>query len=255
MAGVTAPDGCGALDGAVGIWRFDYYLSSSCMIVLALDTTTVPGSCAVARDGVVVEERPGDERVSHAERLPLDLMRTLEDARVPLDRVDAFAVATGPGSFTGMRVGIAAMQGLAFAAAKPRFGLSALDALASAGGGGRIAAWIDAWRGEVYAALYDAGREIEPATVATPELLLERYPRLTTRFIGDGAAKYWDRVRDRWGAAAELAEPPAPLIAGTIARMATAAAVRGERPAADAVRPLYVRRSDAERTRDARPSG
>ena len=160
------------------------------MIVLALDTTTPPGSCAVARDGRVLLEHAGDSRRSHAERLPLDLMRLLAEAQMTLPDIDGFAVATGPGSFTGLRVGIAAMQGLAFAAAKPLFGVSALDALAAVAGSGRVATWVDAWRGEVYAALYQDGVAIDGPTVGSADELLERYPRGPmggTCFIGDGA--------------------------------------------------------------------
>ena len=226
------------------------------MIVLALDTTTPPGSCAVARDGQVVHELAGDARLSHAERLPLDLMRVLAEAQMTLAGVDGFAVATGPGSFTGLRVGIASMQGLAFAAAKPLFGISALEALARLGGPAhRTATWVDAWREEVYGALYEDGRAIDGPVVGSVDELLTRYethPGAVTRFIGDGAAAHWERVRERWGDAAELAAPTVPLIAGTVALLATAAAARGERPAPDRIRPLYVRRPDAERARDAR---
>ena len=94
-----------------------------------------------------------------ATRLPLDLMTLLEHGGMKLGDVDVFAVATGPGSFTGLRIGIATMQGLAFAAGKPLVGVSGFDALAriadAEAGGTSIATWVDAWRGEVYAALYD----------------------------------------------------------------------------------------------------
>src|SRR5687768_4095576 len=143
---------------------------STAMLVLALDTTTRTGSCALARDGRVLREEASDAERGHAERLPGDLASLLEHAGVELREVDAFAVATGPGSFTGLRIGIATMQGLAVAMGKPLIGVSAFDALATMAGestphGGRIATWIDAWRGEVYAALYENGREIAAPTV------------------------------------------------------------------------------------------
>src|SRR5688500_8569540 len=139
------------------------------MLILALDTTTRAGSCALARDGSVVRELTSDPGKSHAEHLPGDLMALLEAARVRLDAIDVFAVATGPGSFTGLRVGIATMQGLAFAEGKPLYGVSALDALAAvaapAAHGGRITAWIDAWRGEVYEAYYEQGATLDQPVV------------------------------------------------------------------------------------------
>src|SRR5688500_6502451 len=129
------------------------------MLVLALDTTTRAGSCAVARDGVVLRERGGDPDRPHDTRMPGDLMTLLEEERITLPDIDVFAVATGPGSFTGLRVGIATMQGLAFAEGKPLIGVSAFDALArlavAPGPGAQVATWVDAWRGEVYAALYE----------------------------------------------------------------------------------------------------
>src|SRR5215213_4015781 len=101
------------------------------MLILALDTTTRAGSCALGRDGIVMHEFASDPASSHAEHLPGDLIALLGVAQLGLDVIDVFAVATGPGSFTGLRVGIATMQGLAFAAGKPLIGVSALDALAA----------------------------------------------------------------------------------------------------------------------------
>src|SRR5688572_8641198 len=101
------------------------------MLVLALDTTTRSLSCALARDGVVLREEGGDTGREHASRLPADLMMLLAHSNVTLPEVDAYAVAIGPGSFTGLRIGIATMQGLAFATGKPLIGVSGFDALAS----------------------------------------------------------------------------------------------------------------------------
>lgn len=225
------------------------------MLILALDTTTPPGSCAVVRDDVVIAEVGGDDGRSHAERLPGELMQLLEVQGLTLAEVDAFAVATGPGSFTGLRVGIATMQGLAFARDRPLFGVSALDALAAHGGEGVVATWIDAWRGEVYAALYDNRRATGDVTVDLPEQLLAGYPGVPMRFVGDGARTHWARVAAHRGAGATLASPAVPLLAGAIGILAAQSAADGERPTPDAIEPVYVRRANADRAPNARPVG
>src|SRR5687767_12569031 len=99
------------------------------MLVLALDTTTRQGSVALARDGGALAVAAGDPGIAHGARLPGDLMRLLDAQRLRVADVDLFAVASGPGSFTGLRIGIATMQGLALANGKPLAGISALDAL------------------------------------------------------------------------------------------------------------------------------
>jgi tRNA threonylcarbamoyladenosine biosynthesis protein TsaB len=222
------------------------------MLVLALDTTTSTGSCALARDGRVVFEQVNDAPNAHAEHLPGDLMSLLDRARVSLREIDVFAVATGPGSFTGLRIGIATMQGLAFAEGKPLVGVSGFDALARiAGDDGRVATWVDAWRGEVFAALYEDGREVEPPVVGRPEVQLEALRGRPTLFIGDGAREHADAIRLTLGESARIAEPPAPPLAGTIAVLAGEVSIAGDH-APHAIRPLYVRRTDAELARDAR---
>jgi tRNA threonylcarbamoyladenosine biosynthesis protein TsaB len=229
------------------------------MLVLALDTTTRAGSCALARDGVVVCEQASDESRPQATRLPAELMALLERERVALGDVDLFAVATGPGSFTGLRIGIATMQGLAFAERKGLIGVSALDALAVVAAASlstpadRIATWVDAWRGEVYAALYENGREVQPPTVESPQAVLDRLGETggRTAFIGDGAHANARLILEA-APSATIVEPAMPRIAGTIATLATSVAQHGGAPPPHAIRPLYVRRPDAELARDAR---
>jgi tRNA threonylcarbamoyladenosine biosynthesis protein TsaB len=225
------------------------------MVVLALDTTTKGGSCAVARDGVVLRERPGDGDRGHDARLPADLMALLDAAGLGLAEVDVFAVATGPGSFTGLRIGIATMQGLAFARSKPLIGVSAFDALACTASRGRVATWMDAWRGEVYAALYDDGRESQPPTVQAPAALLRTLRGTPTLFAGEAAATHRQEILDTLGGDARFADPPAPLIAGTIALIAADAVRAGQCPPPHAIRPVYVRRPDPEPAREPRPVG
>ena len=227
------------------------------MVVLALDTTTRAGSSALARDGVVLREQPSDPSREPASRLPGDIITLVEGERITLAEIDVYAVATGPGSFTGLRVGIATMQGLAFASGRPLVGVSAFEALAEIATAGskqqdpayeeqRVATWIDAWRGEVYAALYVNGAVTEPPSVEHPEAVLARLAGRKTVFVGDGALTYRDLIQRRVGSDGRVADPPMPLLAGAIATLATAAARAGHMPPPHAIRPLYVRRSDAE---------
>jgi len=228
------------------------------MVILALDTTTPAGSCALVVNGVVEREEASDVSRPPATRLPLDLMSILEHGSVKLGDVDAFAVATGPGSFTGLRIGIATMQGLAFAAGKPLIGVSALDALArialAEAAGRRIATWVDAWRGEVYAALYDDDRELEGPVVASADKVLNSLKGTSTLFVGDGARTYRDEIHRTMGDAGCVAGIPTPLLAGTIAMLAAVRAGDAYSPP-HAIRPLYVRRTDAELARDSRAVG
>jgi tRNA threonylcarbamoyladenosine biosynthesis protein TsaB len=231
------------------------------MLVLALDTTTPKASCAVARDGVILNKEPIDTSRQLALQLPGTLRDILDLSAVALDDIDAFAVATGPGSFTGLRIGIATMQGLAFGRSKPLIGLSGLTALRAVASpaflGSRIATWVDAWRGDVYAALFEDGQQVGEPVVARPSALLDALaPRGFANdvlFIGDGAETYRDVIVSRLGHAARIADPAVPLLAGIIAMLATIEYKNGHRPPPHAVRPIYVRRSDAELARDRVP--
>ena len=177
--------------------------------------------------------------------------------------IDVFAVATGPGSFTGLRVGIATMQGLAFAKRKPLIGVSALDALAhlalaALGEEARpvrhcaVATWIDAWRGEVFAALYEDGREVEPPTVARPAELLIADCAAAARHSSSAMAQPCYQRCDsgpRWVERARFTEPTAPLAGRRHGRPGRRRNRTGHRPPPHAIRPLYVRRPDAELAR------
>jgi tRNA threonylcarbamoyladenosine biosynthesis protein TsaB len=248
-----------ALDGADDIGNVSIIIHR--MRILALDTTTRTGSIAIARGGVLFEETVIDPSLPIATRLPGDLMTLLSRHDVELRDIDAFAVATGPGSFTGLRIGIATMQGFAFANDRPLLGISALDALASIAGNAlelqgaqwatlRVATWVDAWRGEVYAGLYEDGSEARPPVVGSPMQVLQEIGGARTLFIGDGAATYRDAITLKLGLLAQITEPTAPLLAGAIANLAATAVAAGHHPRPHAIRPLYVRRPDAELARE-----
>lgn len=232
------------------------------MLILALDTTTRAGSIALMRDDTVVASETGDPHRTHGERLPGDLVHLLTRHDVPLSAVDVYAVAAGPGSFTGLRIGIATMQGLALTHGKGLVGVSALDALALSaqwqikeeGSAGAIAVWMDAQRQEVFAAIYDAAglNCLEGPVVAGPAELRARWrPFLQwgqVWFVGDGAIAHRNIVAPTSGRITVINPTPlvAPAVAALAAREAAADRLRGP----EAIRPLYVRRPDAELARD-----
>jgi tRNA threonylcarbamoyladenosine biosynthesis protein TsaB len=236
------------------------------MLVLALDTTTRQGSVALARDGDAVATYVGEAAITHGERLPRDLIRLLDANGVRLTDIDLFAVASGPGSFTGLRIGIATMQGLALANDRPLAGVSALDAIHDAVSSelsalspqpsalrpaGEVAVWMDALRGQVFSAIYRDGISAEPALVDAPSAILARWTRegmRPTTFAGDGALAYQHLVRAT-GPGVNIVEPVPPL-ASSIARLAEVHVRHHGGASPDAIRPLYIRRSDAELTRD-----
>ncbi len=238
------------------------------MRVLALDTTTRAGSVALVEDGRVVAEQQGDPSRTHAERLPQEILSLLGDHGLGPSDVDLFAVASGPGSFTGLRVGIATIQGLAVVQRRQIAAVPSLEAIAQAAGGelpsgAVIGAWMDAHRGDVFTALYRIGSgppfdrkrliELEGPEVGNPAATLIRWAQIAdgepTVITGDGAATYGDVIRS--GASDVRVVEPLPL-AGAVGRMAAALARTGELLDPADVRPLYVRRPDAEVDREKR---
>jgi tRNA threonylcarbamoyladenosine biosynthesis protein TsaB len=213
----------------------------------------------VLDDDVALATIVGDASRTHGERLPAELARALADADRPLRAVDLLAVAAGPGAFTGLRIGLAAMQGLALVLGRPIAGVSALDALHAAARAavstrGPVATWIDAQRGEVFAALFETADDASSsatALVARPEEILsgwhERLAREPVVFIGDGAVRYAAHLER---AAAQIL--PAPPLAPWIGRLGREAAARGRAGSPHALQTLYVRRPDAELDRDRR---
>jgi len=227
------------------------------MRLLALDTTTRAGSVALAETGAIVEARAGDPSRTHGERLPGAILELLAARGLGIADIDLYAVAAGPGSFTGLRVGIACIQGLALATGRRVVAVSALDALAhtARAGGSLVAAWIDAQRGEIFSALYDGQTAVEAPSVATPARTLELWrPRLVDRpvvAIGDGAARYRDLLVQTLGSRLRLFDPIAPLLAPSIAELAGREAEAGRTIAPHAIVPIYIRRPDAELARHA----
>ena len=137
------------------------------MTILALDTSSEFGSLAVRSNGKTIAELAIHSPEGFAHRIFTAIDEVLHAAEVRLEKIDRFAAASGPGSFTGVRVGLTAIKGLAAATGRPAIGISNLQALGSFGNLPLRAVVLDARRGEVYAAVYDAKLQpVVPESVA-----------------------------------------------------------------------------------------
>jgi tRNA threonylcarbamoyladenosine biosynthesis protein TsaB len=230
--------------------------------MLAFDTSADVTAVAVLDgDEVTIED---SERTAerHAEMLLPRIEQCLARAGVALAEIDVIAVGIGPGSFTGVRVGVATAKGLALATGKPLRGVVSLAALAGSvlerepGTEVLVAPILDAFKGEVFAALYSVSAAqtalIAEPFHAQPEIAAELVARAaagrTIRVMGSGYRRYEDRIAPAWDAGKIVvldAEADTPL-ARHIAREARRLlAVEGPSDTAR-LAPLYVRDSDAQ---------
>lgn len=251
MAGVAAGGGGKVVTGN-GADSAEYNIAV--MLVLALETVTPLGSVAVWRDGTCVA-RTGDAAVPHAARLPGAWIAALAGVGASLDEVDRLAVVSGPGSFTGVRIGMASAQGLALTRGWPVFAVPTLDAIAEswravhAGERPRVViACLDGLRGEVFAREFHFdGASMRPQgepVVVTPDMLRWNEFGDGASIIGSGAVRYGGGFLQD---ADEIADVPEPIAAGA-ARLAASDAVPAVSP--HALRPIYVRRPDVELARE-----
>jgi tRNA threonylcarbamoyladenosine biosynthesis protein TsaB len=204
-------------------------------LVLAIDTTSEHGSIALADEEGVRQEKSIHAPQGFSQVLFQEIQGLLTRESVELEQIDIYAGASGPGSFTGVRVGLTAIKGLAEVKGKKVVAVSNLAALAALGKTKTRAVIIDAKRGEVYGAVYDAnGNEIIKEQVLPLKKFLALLPEGPIEWISEGLGMYAP-------AGSEIYEAPGE-IAGAIARIALRS--EGKDPAA--IEANYVRRSDAE---------
>ena len=230
------------------------------MRILALETSAKSASCAVIEDGAVLAHSFQCTGLTHSRTLLPMLDAMLQNAELPLSSIDAFAVSAGPGSFTGLRIGVSTLKGLAWAADKPCVGVSTLCAMARnlSHADALLVCAMDARRAQVYNALFEAKdgvltRLTEDRAIALDELCAELSGDTRRKIVlGDGAALAHGYLTEH-GAACTLA--PAPLRyqnAVGVAFAAEEALARGEGVSAQELAISYLRVSQAERERNAR---
>jgi tRNA threonylcarbamoyladenosine biosynthesis protein TsaB len=215
--------------------------------LLALESAVSPG-VALLRDETLAAECACTHPA--AETLLPAVARVLEEAGVALAVVDAFAISIGPGSFTGLRVGLATLKGLAFGTGRPAVAVPTLAALAfsAPAGEGPVIAALDARRGELYAAAFDApgGRPLDwlPEGVY-PAAALASMLRAPCRVVGEGAALAADALRAALGTGVAL-HPECVPSAASVARLGRRLLDAGADVDAASLVPRYVRRAEAE---------
>ena len=222
------------------------------MKILAVDTATSACSVALAEDGGTIAELNFFRGQTHSKHLTGMVDALLDVAAVKIEAVDAYAVDSGPGTFTGLRIGMAAIKGLATATGKPVVGVSSLDVLAGQAGSfsGHICCMIDARRGEVYTAHYvtDNGTvdKISDEKAMSPRKVVQAItgPCL---FIGSGAVAYRDVILEFANKSSRFTDNELNhLKASTVARMGIQKLRARDFSGDESLVPNYIRRSDAE---------
>ena len=227
------------------------------MLILAFETSAKAASAALLRDGILLGESYQNTGLTHSQTLLVMAQDLLSQCGLTVRDVTHVAVAEGPGSFTGIRIGVSAAKGLAFAVNKPAIGVSTLSAMARnvAFADGLIVCAMDARRNQVYNALFEAKdgaltRLTEDRAIGLAELAeeLKSDPRPKT-VVGDGGRLCYDFLQNA-GIPCRLA-PPHLLMqnAASVALEAEVLAAEGKTVSAQELEPVYLRPAQAERLR------
>jgi tRNA threonylcarbamoyladenosine biosynthesis protein TsaB len=217
------------------------------MKVLGIDTSTSCGSIGLIDDERIISEYLLNIPVTHSERLLASIELVLKEARMAIGDLDGWAISLGPGSFTGLRIGVSAVKGLALATGKPVSGVSALDVLAHqiTSTPYLICPILNARKGEVYVAFYRYGEEGSIRQESAHQVIkienLIKNIKERTIFVGEGAKTYEENLRSALPSLALF--PPSPLhhpLGSGVAKLGLELLRKGEYLDLATFTPLYV---------------
>ena len=228
------------------------------MKILAIDTSTPTCSVGIVDGSRTLAETVDASGQTHARHLMGMVDSAVSSSGVSLQEIDGFAVVTGPGTFTGLRIGISTIKGLASALSRPVAGVTSLETLAAQADihTRLVCPVMDARRNEVYYGLYvsEKGvlRQVGEHQVAPPSSLVKSI-REPCHFIGSGARLYQEIFEAALGPLSQFSETDRDTIhAETIARLALDQFQENGSHSLSTVSPYYIRRSDAEINSDPR---
>ncbi|HSB07283.1 MAG TPA: tRNA (adenosine(37)-N6)-threonylcarbamoyltransferase complex dimerization subunit type 1 TsaB [Thermodesulfobacteriota bacterium] len=223
------------------------------MKILGIDTSTSCGSIGLINDDTVIAEYLLNVPTTHSERLLNSIEYILKQGGCTMEELEGWAISLGPGSFTGLRIGVSTIKGLAFATQKPVAGIPTLDVLASnvSPTPYLICPILDARKGEVYAAFYryeeeSSHKRTSAYQAISPEKLVKQIEGKTI-FLGSGVKTYGDYLRNAIPAFAifvpdSLNQPHG----STVARLGLERLRKNEVLDLSTFTPIYVRASEAE---------
>ncbi len=221
------------------------------MKILAVDTSSFPASVAVCCDGIILGEYVIRNQRKHSQNIMVMIDRLMADLSLDISEIDVFAVTTGPGSFTGLRIGISTVRALAQAMNKPVVSVNTLKALAYnlSSLDGIIVPMLDARRDEVFTAAYqfinDEIIEVTEPCVMTISEIAEKYKGHKTTLLGDGVLMHHEELIEY-----NFEFAPSQLMetrASGLCVAAIHAISKNEMDSYNDVQPLYLRKSQAER--------
>ncbi len=225
------------------------------MTILGIETSTMTGSVALMDEERLIAEYTLNLAETHTSRLMPAIDRVLKDAFLTIKDLDGIAVSLGPGSFTGLRIGIATAKGLAQGLNIPIVGIPTLDGLAFNLFNCKdlVCPLLDARKGEVYYALYKNGKRLSKYMAYEPGELLEKIglrikgQGLRVIFLGDGIEVYGDLIKKRLGRKAIFASKAQRLPnAASITELGLKKLRRGKKSELLTLKPIYIRPSEAE---------
>jgi tRNA threonylcarbamoyladenosine biosynthesis protein TsaB len=223
------------------------------MRILALDTASACGSVAVGDGERLLAEILMGRQETHSRHLMQLVDRALHMAGLALHEIDGFGITVGPGSFTGLRIGLSTLKGLAAVTGKPLAAISSLEALAlqCSSAEGDICSMLDARNQEVYVGRYRLAdglpRAVAPETAAAPETILAGLQETVCLFVGDGALRYRAMIEAAMGPRAAFALPFQNVIrASSVWYLSRMKFASGQAVDASDLVPKYLRRSYAK---------